>query len=88
MPEDHPNNPLQGITLAKLLEQLVDYVGWEEMAYRIPVRCFQFDPSVKSSLTFLRKTPWARAKVESMYLDYLDDIRAAASDSNTEPGEA
>ena len=68
----HPNNPLHGVTLATMLEQLVEEYGWEELSLSIPVRCFTFHPSIKSSLTFLRKTPWARAKVESLYLRYLE----------------
>ncbi len=66
-----PNNPLHGIKLADLLEALVAHYGWEGLARRIEIRCFQYDPSVKSSLAFLRKTPWARAKVEELYLDML-----------------
>ncbi len=62
------NDPLHGVTLEKLLTDLVAQHGWEELARRVPVRCFQFDPSIKSSLTFLRKTPWARAKVEDIYV--------------------
>ncbi|GMU55924.1 MAG: hypothetical protein AMXMBFR33_50700 [Candidatus Xenobia bacterium] len=65
---EQPNNPLHGITLQRMLEVLQARLGWEEMARRIPVRCFQHDPSLKSSLTFLRKTPWARARVEELYL--------------------
>lgn len=61
------NNPLHGLTLEMILTDLVQYVGWEKMAEKIPVRCFQFEPSIKSSLSFLRKTPWARKKVEVMY---------------------
>ncbi len=61
-------DPLHGITLEKLLNELVAQFGWEELARRVPIRCFQFDPSIKSSLTFLRKTPWARAKVEDIYV--------------------
>ncbi len=72
-----PKNPLHGITLAMILEQLVAHMGWEEMGRIIPVRCFTHDPSVRSSLTFLRKTPWARAKVESLYLDCLDEFGPA-----------
>lgn len=64
-----PNNPLHGITLEMILNHLVEQYGWEEMGRRIPIRCFTTDPSVKSSLTFLRKTPWARKKVEDWYLD-------------------
>jgi uncharacterized protein (DUF2132 family) len=62
------NDPLHGITLEKIVTELLERHGWEELGRRIPIRCFQYDPSVKSSLTFLRKTPWARAKVEQLYL--------------------
>ena len=62
------NDPLHGITLEQLLMALVDQFGWEQLADEIPVRCFQFDPSVKSSLVFLRKTPWARTRVEQLYV--------------------
>ena len=62
------NDPLHGITLEKIVTELFERYGWEELGRRIPIRCFQYDPSVKSSLTFLRKTPWARAKVEQLYL--------------------
>lgn len=65
-----PRDPLHGVTLERLLTELVDHFGWDELGRRIPVRCFQYDPSVKSSLTFLRKTPWARTKVESLYVDW------------------
>lgn len=64
-------DPLHGITLQMMLEQLVAHHGWEGLARAVPVRCFQFDPSIKSSLTFLRRTPWARTKVEDLYRDYL-----------------
>lgn len=63
-----PNNPLHGITLERLLNELVAAYGWEGLAREVPVRCFEFDPSVRSSLTFLRRTPWARARVEELYL--------------------
>jgi uncharacterized protein (DUF2132 family) len=63
-------DPLHGITLEKLLTELVAEFGWAELGRRIPVRCFLFDPSIKSSLTFLRKTPWARTKVEQLYIDW------------------
>ena len=62
------NNPLHGITLERLLTELVDQFGWEKLGQWIDIRCFQNNPSIKSSLTFLRKTPWARTKVEQMYL--------------------
>ena len=64
------NNPLHGITLETMLSELVEGVGWAEMARRIDIRCFAHDPSVSSSLKFLRRTPWARTKVEGMYLQY------------------
>ena len=63
-----PKDPLHGITLETLVNELVEFFGWQELAERIPIRCFSSDPSVASSLKFLRKTPWARAKVESLYL--------------------
>jgi len=68
---DQPNNPLHGVTLAMMLEQLVEHYGWDELGLLINIRCFLFDPTVKSSLQFLRRTPWARAKVESLYLKML-----------------
>lgn len=68
MPETQKNNPLHGITLLMMLEQLVEKYGWDELGYRINIRCFRYDPSIKSSLAFLRKTPWARKKVEDLYL--------------------
>lgn len=60
--------PLEGVTLEKIVTQLSESMGWEAMADAIPIRCFTHDPSVKSSLKFLRRTPWARAKVEELYL--------------------
>jgi uncharacterized protein (DUF2132 family) len=65
-----PKDPLHGVTLERLLTELVGHFGWEELGRRVPVRCFLFEPSIKSSLTFLRKTPWARAKVEAIYLEW------------------
>ncbi|KAF7598272.1 MAG: transporter [Candidatus Dactylopiibacterium carminicum] len=62
------NNPLHGLTLEAILTRLVEHYGWEELGRRIEVRCFLFDPSIKSSLKFLRRTPWARAQVEALYL--------------------
>ena len=64
-----PKNALHGITLEKLLTELVEQYGWDELGVRINIRCFTHDPSIKSSLKFLRKTPWARDKVEKLYLD-------------------
>ena len=63
------NDPLHGVTLQAIVEDLVARHGWRALAERIPIRCFRIDPSVKSSLKFLRRTPWARAKVERMYLE-------------------
>ena len=68
-PTEHPRDPLHGVTLESILQQLLAQYGWAEMGWRIPIRCFQSDPSIKSSLTFLRKTPWARAKVEDWFLE-------------------
>ena len=67
-PQNHPRDPLHGVTLEKVLNYLVEKHGWHEMGHRIPIRCFLFDPSIKSSLTFLRKNPWAREKVEAWYV--------------------
>ena len=64
----HPNDPLHGVTLETVLRAVVERHGWEEMANRMPVRCFMFDPTIKSSLTFLRKTPWARKRLEDWYV--------------------
>lgn len=61
-------DPLHGVTLQQIVERLSDRYGWEGLARRVPIRCFQHDPSVGSSLKFLRKTPWARAKVEALYV--------------------
>ncbi|HCZ35083.1 MAG TPA: hypothetical protein DHV26_04070 [Cytophagales bacterium] len=69
---EQKNNPLHGKTLEAILNFLVEKYGWEELGERIPVNCFIHDPSIKSSLTFFRKTPWARKKVEDLYLDSLD----------------
>ncbi len=68
MTSPQKNNPLHALTLEALLKQLVAHYGWEELGRRIDVRCFNFDPSIKSSLQFLRKTPWARTKVEQLFL--------------------
>jgi uncharacterized protein (DUF2132 family) len=68
---NQPNNPLHGITLEAIIIQLVDHLGWEEMGSRININCFKSNPSVKSSLAFLRKTPWAREKVEQLFLNIM-----------------
>jgi uncharacterized protein (DUF2132 family) len=67
--DEQPDNPLHGITLKMILEDLVERRGWHDLGLRIRIRCFTHDPSLKSSLKFLRRTPWARAKVEQLYLD-------------------
>ena len=71
MAEIKSKDPLHGITLEALLTSLVNDIGWEELGKIIRIRCFVLDPSIKSSLTFLRKTPWARAKVEELYIDKI-----------------
>ncbi|MCF8713275.1 DUF2132 domain-containing protein [Joostella atrarenae] len=71
---EQPNNPLHGVKLADILEQLVENYGWKEMSERVNINCFKSDPSIKSSLKFLRRTPWAREKVERMYL-YMNGHR-------------
>jgi uncharacterized protein (DUF2132 family) len=70
---DQPNNPLHGKTLEAILEHLVAQYGWKELGLRIRIRCFTDNPSIKSSLKFLRKTPWARKKVESLYLESIEE---------------
>ena len=64
------NDPLHGVTLEMILTQLVEHYGWEEMGRMVKIKCFTNDPSIKSSLQFLRRTPWARSKVEALYLRY------------------
>ena len=74
MTTSQKNNPLHGLTLEMILSQLVNHFGWEELGDRIRINCFISDPSIASSLKFLRKTPWARAKVEQLYLDALAGV--------------
>jgi len=83
-PPAQPRNPLHGVTLEVIVTALVAQYGWPGLAERIPVRCFSHDPSITSSLRFLRKTPWARDKVEGLYLFMLRDIQRAAA--RTKPG--
>lgn len=71
MPNQQANNPLHGKTLQVILEELYSHYGWEEMGRRINIKCFNENPSIKSSLTFLRKTDWARVKVEELYLQMI-----------------
>jgi uncharacterized protein (DUF2132 family) len=76
-PPPQPKNPLHGVTLEQIVTQLADHYGWPGLAERIALRCFTSEPSVASSLKFLRKTPWAREKVEGLYLFMLRERRRA-----------
>ncbi len=71
MNDQQSNDPLHGITLEMILTRLVDHYGWDELGMMVNIRCFNYDPSIKSSLKFLRRTPWARKKVEKIYLDFF-----------------
>lgn len=71
--EEQLNNPLHGVKLAQILERLVDHYGWKYLADRVNIRCFMYNPTMKSSLGFLRKTRWAREHVEDVYLDMLEE---------------
>ena len=73
MTNEQPNNPLHGVTLEMILVRLVEEYGWEELGRRIPINCFTSNPSIKSSLKFLRRTFWARKKVEELYLKSSDN---------------
>jgi uncharacterized protein (DUF2132 family) len=84
-PAHTSKDPLHGITLEKILNVLVEHYGWEEMGKRVNIRCFNFDPTVKSSLTFLRKTPWARAKVEQLYVALHRKLKKKAALSRKSP---
>jgi uncharacterized protein (DUF2132 family) len=68
----HPNDPLHGYTLETIVIRLIEEYGWDELANRIRIRCFAKDPSIKSTLTFLRKTPWARSKIEALFVELLE----------------
>ncbi len=72
--KEQPNNPLHGVKLAHIVEFLVEHYGWEQLAMKININCFKKDPSIKSSLKFLRKTQWAREKVEQLYLQVNKNI--------------
>ncbi|MES2946494.1 MAG: VF530 family protein [Pseudomonadota bacterium] len=82
---EQPGNPLHGVKLEAIVTALAEYYGWEELGQRIAIRCFQSEPSVASSLKFLRKTPWAREKVESLYLFMLREIRRSHPVHNFPP---
>jgi uncharacterized protein (DUF2132 family) len=77
MASEQPNNPLHGVTLEMILQQLVAHYGWAELGRQIDIRCFNSDPSIASSLKFLRRTPWARERVESLYVHMLRSTAAA-----------
>lgn len=82
---NQPNNPLHGITLEAMLRDLVIHIGWEKMAEKVSINCFKHEPSIKSSLAFLRKTPWARQKVEILYQFNLKKItKTTENKSNLE----
>ncbi|HEY0018142.1 MAG TPA: VF530 family protein [Longimicrobium sp.] len=85
MNEAQHTNPLHGITLKAMVEHLVERYGWEGLGERIAIRCFTHDPSVNSSLKFLRKTPWARAKVESLYLHSAAHPRKSSAAPPADP---
>lgn len=82
MNTQHPKDPFHGITLETMLTQLVEHYGWEEMGRRIRIRCLTIDPSIKSSLQFLRRTPWARTKVEELYMRYLVEKSSPQADES------
>ena len=82
---EQQNNPLHGLTLQVILKTLAEKLGFEEMGQQVKINCFTSDPSIKSSLKFLRKTPWAREKVEQLY---LSTIKALASKKTKKPAEA
>jgi uncharacterized protein (DUF2132 family) len=77
MGDEQPRNPLHGITLEKIVTELVEHYGWPELGQQVRIKCFNENPSVPSSLKFLRKTPWAREKVESFYLFMLREKKRA-----------
>ena len=86
MSDKQANNPLHGITLESLLSELVSLYGWQGLAERLPINCFSNEPSIKSSLSFLRRTSWARQKVEALYLASQDDsLQQVDAASSTEP---
>lgn len=82
-----PKNPLHGITLEKMVTDLSAFYGWEMLGRMIKINCFNWKPSVKSSLPFLRKTPWARQKVEELYIDSIPDLKTGKSFNELYPGD-
>lgn len=85
MTQHQSKDPLHGVTLEALLNNLVARYGWTELANRVAINCFKNDPSIKSSLKFLRRTPWARSEVEALYIASLDEPEAPAADSPWHP---
>lgn len=79
MEQSQPNNPLHGITLEMMLNDLVAYFGWEKLGDKITIKCFRSNPSISSSLKFLRKTPWARSEVETLYARNINKIQKLKS---------
>jgi uncharacterized protein (DUF2132 family) len=69
------NNPLHGLKLEQIITYLVNFYGWEQLSYHVPINCFKLKPSLKSSLTFLRKTPWAREKTETLFIRLIENIK-------------
>ena len=80
--EQQPNNPLHGIKLEQIINDLVAHYGWEYMGHVVKINCFSSNPTVNSSLKFLRRTPWARTKVENMYLNMLEQKHIKKGSSN------
>lgn len=80
--QEQPRNPLHGLTLERIVSDLVDYYGWSELGLRVQVRCFNQDPSISSSLKFLRKTPWAREQVEQLYVTTQHEYEQAQQRRN------
>ena len=83
----NPNNPLEGITLEMMLTELVDKYGWYELSLDININCFKSNPSIKSSLTFLRRTPWARAKVEDLFRWHLKRYKKSFRQNSVNKGK-
>ena len=80
--QEQPNNPLHGVTLEQILRHLVRFYGWRNLYDKIELRCFYNDPGIKSSLKFLRQTPWAREQIEEIYLNLLDEMDTTSKDEN------
>lgn len=87
MPADQPKNPLHGVTLETIVTKLVERYGFDELGKLVDIRCFRHDPSVKSSLHFLRRTPWARKKVEELFASRLPEIQGPSAKISGNDGE-